>query len=398
MKTMLNIANYEIRHICRDRVAFAIVFIAPLFFAFLMGSVYYSAAVNEVPMGIVDLDNSLASREVVDIFSSGPHFKTNPDVNTYDKLENAMREGKVRGGIVIPEDFSTKLSKHQGTEILLIYDASNLIWGYNIRKYGYEGIDQFGRQYAAEYLAGMGMNSDQCDEVLNMVRCNTMVWYNPTWNYINFLYMGVIFIILHQLGLLGVTLTIPREKEANTWIHYLASPLERWQIVLGKCLPYLIVGFFNYALLLWFSHYFIHAKIEGSVLLIILLGMLYTSAIVFLGFFISLHAENTLQISRYLILLSIPIFMISGYTWPQYRIPAIITIISRLSPFSWMAEAFRNVTVKNLGFPDIAINILGLVVMIAIGIILCFTFQKNRRPDADDKVRVNNGTEFPSRI
>ncbi|MEN6327457.1 MAG: ABC transporter permease [Syntrophomonas sp.] len=398
MKTMLNIANYEIRHICRDRVAFAIVFIAPLFFAFLMGSVYFSAAINKVPMGIVDLDNSLASREVVDIFSSGPHFKTNPDVNTYKKLENAMRDGKVRGGIVIPEDFSTKLSKHQGTQILLVYDASNLIWGYNIRKYGYEGIDQFGRQYAAEYLEGMGMNSDQSDEVLNMVRCNTMVWYNPTWNYVNFLYMGVIFIILHQLGLLGVTLTIPREKEANTWIHYLASPLERWQIVLGKCLPYLIVGFFNYALLLWFSHYFIHARIEGSILLIILLGMLYTAAIVFLGFFISLHVENTLQISRYLILLSIPIFMISGYTWPQYRIPAVITIIARLSPFSWMAEAFRKVTVKNLGFPDIAVNVIGLVVMITIGIILCFTFQKNRQPDADDKVRVNSGTEFPSRV
>lgn len=398
MKTMLNIANYEVRHILKDRVAFAIMFIAPLFFAFLMGSVYYSAAINDVPMGIVDLDNSLASREVVDIFSSGPHFKANPAINTYEKLEIAMSEGEVRGGIVIPEDFSAKLSKHQSSEILTIYDASNLLWGYNIRKYAYEGIDQFSRQYAAEYLEGMGMHSDLSDDVLNMVRCNTMTWYNPTYSYINFLYMGVIFIILHQLGLLGVTLTIPREKEGNTWIHYLASPLERWQIVGGKCLPYLVIGFFNYALLLWFSHCFIHARIEGSIFLILLLGLLYTCAIIFLGFFISLHAENSLQISRYLILLSIPIFMISGYTWPQYRIPLVITVISRLSPFSWMAEAFRKVSVKNLGFPDIAINVLGLVIMIAIGIILSLTFRKNREPVADDKVRVNGGSEFPSRI
>ena len=82
MRTMLNIANYEVRHILKDRVAFAIVFLAPLFFAFLMGSVYYSAAINDVPFALVDLDNSLASREVADYFSTGQHFKINPAIDT----------------------------------------------------------------------------------------------------------------------------------------------------------------------------------------------------------------------------------------------------------------------------------------------------------------------------
>lgn len=398
MKTMLNIANYEIRHIFKDRVAFAIVFVAPLLFAILMGSVYYSAAINNVPFAIIDLDGSLASREVVDLFSSTPHFQTDSSIDTYEKMETAMQEGLIRGGIVIPEDFSRKLNKHQSTEILAVYDASNLIWGYNIRKYAYEGIDQFSRQYAGEYLQGIGMHPDQSEKVLNMVKCNVETWYNPTYSYINFIYLGVIFIILHQLGLLGVTLTIPREKEANTWIHFLTSPLERWQIVFGKCLPYIVVGFFNYALLLWFSHYFIHAKIEGSIGLILLLGLLYTCAIVFLGFFISLYAENTLQISRYLILLSIPIFMISGYTWPQYRIPLVVTVISRLSPFSWMAEAFREVTIKNLGLSDIAINVIGLVIMIIIGMVLSLVLHKDQEPVTEEKIRVNNGPEYPRRV
>ncbi|MDD4626536.1 MAG: ABC transporter permease [Syntrophomonas sp.] len=398
MRTMLNIANYEVRHILKDRVAFAIVFLAPLFYAFLMGSVYFSAAINDVPFALVDLDHSLASREVVNVFSSGQHFKINPEIDSYEKMETAMREGIIRGGIVIPEDFSQKLSQKQGTEVLAVYDASNLLWGYNVRKFAYEGMDEFNRRYAAAYLQSMGMHPTQSDEVLNMVRCSIMTWYNPTYSYINFLYAGVIFIILHQLGLLGITLTIPREKEGNTWIHYLASPLERWQIIFGKSLPYIIAGFFNYALLLWFAHQFILLKIEGSILLILLLGFLYTCAIMFLGFFISLYAENSLQISRYLILLSIPIFMISGYTWPRYRIPGVIIAISELTPFTWMAEAFRKVTIKNLGFPDIAFNVLGLIIMIIIGIGLSFTFRKDREPVAGDKIRVNGGLEYPRRV
>ncbi|MDD3879849.1 MAG: ABC transporter permease, partial [Syntrophomonas sp.] len=180
MRTMLNIANYEVRHILKDRVAFAIVFLAPLFYAFLMGSVYFSAAINDVPFALVDLDHSLASREVVNVFSSGQHFKINPEIDSYGKMETAMREGIIRGGIVIPEDFSQKLSQKQGTEVLAVYDASNLLWGYNVRKFAYEGMDEFNRRYAAAYLQSMGMHPTQSDEVLNLVRCSIMTWYNPT--------------------------------------------------------------------------------------------------------------------------------------------------------------------------------------------------------------------------
>jgi ABC-2 type transport system permease protein len=398
MKAMLSIANYEVRHIMKDRVAFAIVFLVPFLLACLFGAVYFSAMVTDVPFAIVDMDNSLASREIVDFFGTGEHFKVNPQIDAYDELEQAMREGRIRGGIVIPENFSKKLSKGQSTEVLAVYDASNLIWGYNIRKFAYEGIDEYNRQYAHKYLMGTGMHSDQAKEVLNLVRCNMSIWYNPTFSYINFLFMGVIFMLLHQLGLLGVTLTIPREKEGNTWIHYLASPLEHWQIVFGKCLPYIIVLLFNYALLLWFSHSVIHAKIEGSVALILLLGFLYTLAIVFLGFFISLHAPNSLQISRYLILLSIPLFMISGYTWPAYRIPTVVTLLARLSPFTWMVEAFREVTVKNLGFYDIIPNVAAMSILVIICLALAFTFRKDQKLLDYNRVKVNNTSEYPSRV
>ncbi len=398
MKTMLTIANYEVRHIFKDRVAFAIVFVAPFVFVCLFGAVYFSSMLTDVPFAIVDMDNSLASREIVDFFGTGQHFKVNPEIDTYAELERAMREGRIRGGMVIPENFAKKLYKGQSTEILAVYDASNLIWGYNIRKFAFEGIDEYNRQYAEKYLMGMGMHPDQSHEVLNLVRCNLTTWYNPTFSYINFLFMGVVFMILHQLGLLGVTLTIPREKEDNTWIHYLASPLEHWQIVFGKCLPYFIMLLFNYALLLWFSHSVIHVKIEGSIALILSLGLLYTIAIVFLGFFISLHAPNTLQISRYLILLSIPLFMISGYTWPAYRIPIGITGIARLSPFTWMAEAFREVTIKNLGFYDILPHLIAMSVLAIICLALAFTFRKDEKPLYNKRVKVNNTEKYPSRV
>ncbi|MEA1961970.1 MAG: ABC transporter permease [Bacillota bacterium] len=398
MKQILSIAYYEVRHIFKDPVAFCILFIVPLAFTLLFGSVYGSNMLRDVPIALVDLDNSTASQEVKTVFANNDHFVINEDIKTYADFEKAMKEGEVRGGLVIPDDFSSKLSQHQNTQILTVYEGSNLIWGYSIRKFAFEGIDEFNTVHARSYMTEMGMSAPDIDEVLNMVTIKINTWYNPNYGYINFLFMGVVFLLLHQLGLLGVSLTINREKESNTWIQFMCSSLSKTQIVLGKCLPYLVMNLFNYFLLLYVANSFVHAKIEGGILIITLLGLLYATSITFLGFFISAHTPNSLQVSRYLILVSIPLFMISGYTWPSYRIPAVITAISKISPFTWMAPTFRNATVKNLGMQDLWPSITGLVIMTLLFIFLAFMFRKDQKPATGKGLSVNSGADLPRRV
>ncbi|MDD4169857.1 MAG: ABC transporter permease [Desulfotomaculaceae bacterium] len=395
MKQILNIAHYEFVHIFKDRILLMIVFIVPLLYAALFGIIYVSAILQQVPLGIVDLDRSAASRAVVQAFENTPNFKVIPQVDTYAGLEQAMKNGTVRAGVVIPEDYAQKQSQHRLNEILTVYDGSNLIYGLNTRKYFQQVLNTFSAGQTAAYLAGMGMTGQEIANVMDTVSFRLQVLYNPTFSYATFIFLGLVIMILHQIGLMGVGLTVTREKENNSWIQFMSAAVPAWKIFAGKALPYLIAGIFNYSLLLWVAAFFVNVKIEGAVALLLLLGLLFEVIIVSLGFLISLYVPNSLQVTRYIMLLSVPLFILSGYTWPGTHMPAVLNGLARLMPYTWMAEGSRLVTVKSCGPAELGVTLLVLTVFAAVSAYLAATFSKNRKPTAQTGLAVNGTVSYP---
>ena len=395
MRAIFTIACYETLLILKDRTLRLMLFVVPLLYAVVFGFVYMQGVLSQVPLAIVDLDHSAVSREVRTSFENSPYFRLVPGIESPDQLEKAMREGKVRAGIVIPEQFALNIQRHRPTELLGVYDASNLIWGYNTRRYMREVATDFNTQQTAAYLAGLGISKNQIQGIMNTVNLNYEVWYNPTFSYATYFYPGLLLMVIHQISLLSVSLTVTREKERNTWVQYLSSFLPSWKIFLGKALPYFIVNFFNYALLLWIASYFVNARLEGSVGLIVLFGLLFDIIITSLGFLISVHAPNSLQVTRYLMLISVPIFMASGFSWPQSHIPRAVNALSSLLPFPWMAEAFRMITVKNLSLAYVLKHLLVLLAMAGGSLGLAMTFKKKRRPPSSRGVAVNSSHSYP---
>ncbi|NLC07369.1 MAG: ABC transporter permease [Syntrophomonadaceae bacterium] len=376
MGAILQIAFYEIVHITKDKILFLLLFIAPVTYTTLFGLVYSAGIIKEVPLGIVDLDQSKLSQEVITAFSNTQSFKKVDQIVTLAQLEEGMKTGVVRAGIIIPEDFSQQIAEHRQAEIKVVYDASNLIWGYNIRKNALEVINQYSAQYTAGYLAGLGLTQPEILKVLNAVSCTSEIWFNPTYNYNNFLLMGLVMMIIHQLGLLSISLTVTREKERRSWLQYLSSPVSRSAIFWGKSLPYMIINFFNYALLLWLTVEFFTVKIEGSIVILIILGLLYSLIITAAGFCISVLAPNSLQATRYLMLLSVPFFMVAGYTWPDTHMPTFLNDLADLLPSTWMTNGFRQLTLKNLGWMELKPTLLTLMVMAAAAVSLAWRLAK----------------------
>ena len=367
-------------HIFKDKVLLLLIFFVPLFYAFLCGAVYSQGTLYGVPLAVVDLDQSELSREVIKSFANSPRFSIVQDITTYPLLEDGMKKSVIRAGVVIPDNFARDAALNRGAHILTVYDGSNLIWGYNIRKYILEVASQFSADQASSNMAGLGLTKKEIENILKTISTNTFVWYNPTFNYASFMMYGLIMLVIHQICLLSASLTVTREKEKNCWIQFLSSPLPAWKIFLGKSLPYLLTSFLNYSLLIWFIANFIPVKIEGSILLIMLLGLLYTIVITGVAFCISLKAKNSLQATRYIVLLSIPFFMTSGYTWPQTHIPAFINNFTALLPFTWMAESLRNIAVKNLGPGYLTPAILALSLMSITAVLLAAGFAKRKNP------------------
>lgn len=395
MKQILTIAHYEVVHIFKDRILFLMVFLVPLLYALLFGMIYVSGTLQQVPLGIVDLSHSEESRSVVEVFENTPNFHVIPTVQTYADLESGMKNGTVRAGIVIPEDYAQKLAQHQLTQILTVYDGSNLIYGYNTRKYLQQELNTFGVNHTAAYLSGLGMTKHEITNVMDTVSFRLQVWDNPTFSYATFIFIGLVIMILHQIGLLGIGLTVTREKERNTWIQFLCTDIPSWKIFLGKILPYFVINVFNYGLLLWIAARFIDVKIEGSLDVILLLGFLFNVILVSLGFVISLYAPNSLQVTRYLMLVSVPLFVLSGYTWPSTHIPKFLNALAQIIPYTWMANGIRQATVKGLGLTDLHITVMVLTVMAAAITFFALTFTKRRNLPAQYGLSVNNSTTYP---
>lgn len=396
LRQIFHIAFYEVTHIFRDKILFLIVFVIPLAYTLLFGSVYVAGVLLDIPLGIVDCDHSRLSREIVKNFKNSSYFKVVSGFNDYQKLEKGMATGVIRAGLVIPENYEEKITLHQNPKVLFVYDGSNLIWGYNARKYAREIINEEIGMHAAAYLAGLGLKKNEIKDVLNTVSCNIEVWYNPTFNYNNFLFMGLVLMVLHQLGLMSTSLAVAREKERNSWIQFMGVSVPGWKIFLGKAVPYFISNFFNYGLLLWFSDHYLQVKIAGSISGVILLGLLYALVITSIGYCISLFASNSLQATRYLLLISVPFFIISGYTWPATHMPGLLSSAARFLPYTWMAEGFRLLTVKELEIQDIKITFLVMFVMafISVFIAVCFTKRKNAFLSGKG-LDVNRGVVYP---
>lgn len=380
MRQVLNIAYYEVLHIFRNRILFLMVFIVPAAYACLFGVIYASGILQDIPIAVVDMDSSNLSREVRTAFSESPKFQITGNFDTFQELEQGMKNGTIRAGIVIPEGFEEDASLYRGAEVMVVYDASNLIWGYNTRKYAMEVVSKFNVDRAAAYLTGLGMGEEAIKETLDSVSCVFEIWYNPTLSYATFLFVSLTLMIIHQIGLLGSAISVTRDKDHNCWSQYLGSPIPGWKIYIGKCLPYFVTNLFNYALLLLLAKEFIGAKIEGQVSIIFLLGLIYVLIITSIGFFISIHARSSIQVTRYVMLLSTPLFIISGVSWPFTHMPFFINALARATPFAWMAEAFRMVTLKNLGLGYAVRHCAALCIMGVICIAGCWNFSKRKKP------------------
>jgi ABC-2 type transport system permease protein len=395
LKQILNIAIFEMKQVFKDKVLTLMLFAAPFLYAGLFGLIYGSAILTSIPLGIVDLDCSSLSREVADAFANSQHFKVIDEVDSYARLEESMKNGTVRAGVVIPEDFAENIAQGRETAVLTVYDASNLIWGFNIRRYAMEVINSFSAARTAAFLAGQGFSTREISNILNTVSCNIEVWYNPTYSYITFMFIGLVVLIIHQLSLMCVSLTVTREKEHNTWIQYLAAPVPSWKIFLGKSLPYFLSSILNFSLLLWFTYRLVQVKVEGSTPLILSLGLIFSALIISIGFYLSVRTANSLLVTRYILLLSVPFFIISGFAWPKTQIPPLINGLAAMLPYSWMAEAMRMVTVKGLGFGNLQVHVLLLGAMAIISVFLAATFKKRIKIPEDDAPVVNNGSYSP---
>lgn len=361
-KRIAAIAKKEFIHIKRDRRSLILSFVIPIVLLVLFGYAL-SMDVRDIPTTVLDNDRSSYSRQFIDSFSQSGYFSINDHAGSYSDIENNILSLKSQVAIVIPQDFEKDLLAGKEVQVQTIIDGSqsnkaSIAYGY------IEGITQ---SFSSRVLIELGDFKDLKMPVDPEIR----IWYNPQLESKNYIIPGIIAIIMLIIASLMTSLVISREWENGTMEQLIVSPVKSYELILGKIIPYFIIGMLDLAVIVVSGKLIFGIPIRGSIVLLFLLSSLFMIGALSLGITISIVTKSQVLSYQMAMLISfLPSYILSGLVFPIASMPGFIQYISFLVPARYYIIILRGIFLKGSGFIILGLEVLYLAVFAIIVFII----------------------------
>ena len=336
----------EFRQVRRDWVSLMLLILIPAFLMLMVGKAL-NFDVKNVQLAVFDQDKSSQSRDFISAFTNSGYFTVVADVAGYPEIETNIESGRTLAALVIPADFSKRLDRGEDTPVQILIDGSNSNTATTALGYMNTIIQTYSANLRAEFMTRRGQRFDPPIEL------RPKVWYNPTLSSTKFLVPGFIGFILMLASVISTALSIVREKETGTMEQLTVSPLQTFEIVIGKTLPYFIISLASSALVLGIAFIFFDIAVRGHIVWLYLGIVIFLFAALGQGLLISAIAEKQ-QIAFLIAVLSsiLPTFLLSGLVFPIRSMPWLLQIISNVTPVKFFLIVLRGVMLKGTG-PDV---------------------------------------------
>ncbi len=347
----------EFHQIFRDKRMRPVIFIVPIIQLVVFGYAV-TTDVNNVHMAVYDLDKSYESRELIRRFESSGYFRVVRYADRLDEIGTLLDRGKVLSALQINQGFSADIKKGKRTEVQVLFDGTDSNTALVAMSYANTIISRFSRDVAGAKVGVMPLKID--------VRARA--WYNPDLKSKNYNIPGVIAIMIMLICLLLTSMAIVREREIGTMEQLMVTPLKPAELILGKTIPFAIIGFFDMLLvtvvgITWFS-----IAIRGSILLLILCTAIYLLSVLGIGLFISTVSRTQQQALMGTFLFFAPAVLLSGLMFPIENMPIAVQYGTYLNPLRYFLIIIRDIFLKGNGvsilWPQmLALFLLGATVM-----------------------------------
>jgi ABC-type multidrug transport system permease subunit len=363
---LLAIVRKETREVLRDPIYLVLAVVVPIIVTTLLG-LGFVLDVKNLPVAFYDEDRSALSRDYMYSFTNSEYFRLVHVVESAAALDRLIASAEVRAAVVVPSDFSRRLLAGQPASVLVLVDGT--FPSRALVASGYiAAIDaQFSTRLLQAHLARQGLVSAS----VVPVSVEGRVWYNPSLETKNSIVPGLLVISLMFYPSLLAALVIVREKERGTVFNLYCSPVSRWEVVIGKAIPYIGLASLVYVLLFAMNIYVFTVRFVGNPLVMTAAALLYITASVGFGLVISVFCSTqvTAMLVTFLALMT-PSMMFSGLITPISSMDPSAQAISRLIPASYFMAMVRGVYLKGLGFRDFAYDLatLGLFALVVYSI------------------------------
>ena len=339
MNELMGFMRKEVYHILRDRRTLTILMVLPLAQVLLFGFAVRTD-IEGIRLVIVDPAPDAASLSLQARFRGTRVFDIVERVASAELLPARFQDGSADQAIVFPPDFAHAMARAEGAQLQVITDATDPNSGSTMQAYATSVVQ--------------GWQQDQATPVGVRIVPQVRMRFNPTLESVNLFVPGLIAVLLTVVSALMSAISLSKEKERGTLEILLVSPLQPWQIIVGKVLPYLVLGFINVASVLIAAWLVFGVPFRGSLPLLLAECLLFIIASLALGVLVAsvTSSQRTAMVGA-LMALMLPTILLSGMIFPISSMPAPIQAISNVVPGRWFLLIARGIMLKGLGMAEL---------------------------------------------
>jgi ABC-2 type transport system permease protein len=355
---LLQVIVKEFLQLRQDRKMIPVLLVGPLAQLLALG---YAANmdVRDVPMVVVDQDRTRQSRELVDRFTGSGYFELTGSEDTAAAVEPWLVDGRAQLALVIAPSYGENLLAGRPASVQVIADGSD------------SNSAVVGMGYASRIVSGVGAERLQQRLLalppqtrLARIELEPRVWYNPDLKSRWFYVPAVLAMVLMLVTMILPSMAVVREKEIGTLEQIIVTPLQSWQLLIGKLVPFVVIGLFDTLLITGLARGIFGVPLRGSLLLLTAFTLLFLLNTLGFGLLVSTMVGTQQQAMMFCIfVLMVPMIYLSGLIFPVENMPIGFQYFSQIIPVRYYANVIRGIFLKGSGlgalWPE-ALTLLGM--------------------------------------
>lgn len=345
MSYLVDIIIKELKLIFTNKYYLFLICLWPFIDFIFLGGIYYYGNVQNMPIAVIDKDNTKLSRTISRYFNASYAFDVFYKPENVEELQELFLTNKIFMGVFIPKDTEKNIKKSLNANVTLYINGSNFLTANLSEIEGANIIGTINAGLKNKIMKKRGIQSKQANAMILAIKNDTSKLFNPSYNYGYFLTPGIWISILGQLLLIFGTLTIGKKLEKKKYIcdniFYLIS---------GKLIVYTLISVIYFEILFRIFFPAFQIPFDGNTSGAIILSVLFITSTIMLGMVMSAVTGNRLDALKGCLLVGAPAFLMSGYTWPLDQMPVLMRTISHFIPLTAYLEGFRKIFQQNMPF------------------------------------------------
>ena len=344
----------------RDRLTLGMMIGLPIIQLILFGFAI-NTEVKHLPTIVFDQSLSQDSRDLLNSLEGSQYFNIDYVAKNFDEVNSAVDAGKVKVGVIIPPDFSDSLKHGRTASVQIIVDASD-----SMAASSAIGAAQLVGQTKSQQILLQQLRGYSGHEMELPYDIRIRPWYNQDFVSAFYMVPGIMGTVLTMTLVMFTSMAIVRERERGTLEQLIVTPMKTWELLIGKIIPYIFVGYVQATVALLVGIFVFDLPVRGSLALLYSLTSLFIVASLAMGVLISVLAKTQMQAMQMSFFIILPSILISGFMFPREAMPAFFSALGYLLPLTFYLQIMRGIILKGIGISMLWGQVFALTAFIAI--------------------------------